>query len=132
MRFRLAPIALVTAIGLVAAVAPAFAEQPECLNWTDPVALSGFVVEGVFPGPPEFTSVAAGDAPFTASFIALTSPICMVADPAMDTPAQAGIELVQLACPDAPIVPGQSVTLNGTLFAPHTGYHRARALLACS
>lgn len=131
MRVRLAPIALLAAAGLVAAATPAFAEEPQCLNRTDPVTLSGFVVEGVFPGPPEFTSVPAGDAAFTASFIALASPICMVADPATDTPAQAGIDLVQLACPDRPIVPGQAVDLKGTLFAPHTGYHRARALLAC-
>ena len=49
---------------LVSALLLAFgvpAASQECLKWGE-VELSGIVVEGVYPGPPEFTSVAEGDA----------------------------------------------------------------------
>ena len=101
------------------------------MDWTNPVELSGYMVEGVFPGPPEFSSVSKGDETYTAQFLYLSQPICVVADPALDVPAAASVDMVQLACPDTAIPSGEEVTVIGTLFAPHSGYHRAHVLIAC-
>ena len=127
---RLAPICLALAV-LVGPTLPTFADESACAGWSLPVPLKGFLVEGVFPGPPEFASLAEGDAAYTAQFLYLSQPICVVADPVMGTPALTDVDMVQLACADTPLVPGQEVSVTGTLFAPHSGYHRAQVLLAC-
>lgn len=115
------------------ASAPVYATGDDCLGWDKPVTLEGFIIEGTFPGPPEYESVASGDAELQATLLYLSEPVCLPADPDMDVEAIAATELIQLACPDAMIsTRGETITLQGKLFAAHTGYHVTPALLSCS
>lgn len=116
---------------LIALVVPAPA-QDGCLSWDRTVTLEGYILDGVFPGPPEFEDVETGDARLEASLLYLAEPVCVSGDDALDAEPVEATELVQLACPEAAIsARGRLVALTGTLFSAHTGYHRTPALLQC-
>ncbi|MFD1251281.1 hypothetical protein DEVEQU_01936 [Devosia equisanguinis] len=97
--------------------------QEQCLAADAPATLTGFLVTGIFPGPPEFGSVQKGDAPYEAQFLYMLEPVC--------TGAVGPLQIVQLACADTPLAAGEAIAVSGTLFEAHTGYHRAPLLLAC-
>ncbi len=125
---------VVTSLIIVAlAGGPARTQQPSCETWGGDSSLSGFLVSGAFPGPPEFTSIAGGDEPLSALLLYLDQPICIDRSDAGD-PMIAATELVQLACTKGQLAgrsEGESITLRGELYPAHTGYHRTPALLAC-
>lgn len=111
------------------------AQDPVCLSWDQPVTLRGYIIDGVFPGPPEYESVNRGDARYTAQFLYLDAPICVSGSEAPEAEPIASTELVQLACSETQVTAemrGQTAVLSGKLFAQHTGYHRTPALLQCS
>lgn len=111
---------------------PAMAQ--ECARWGEPAELSGILVEGIYPGPPEYESVERGDAAYTALLLHLTTPICVSEGFEPGEPAIESTELVQLACSPKRISrlkSGERITVSGTLFSAHTGYHVTPALLDC-
>lgn len=119
---------------LLANASPVLAQ--ECVEWGEPIELSGFLVEGVYPGPPEYESVAKGDEALSAIMLHLRNPICVNegADKELE-PALASTELVQLACDEkaqSRFRDGELNTVAGSLFAAHTGYHVTPALLSCN
>jgi len=118
---RLLPFVLLVAVSSVQA--PSGAEV-QCLAPDVRVTLSGFVVGGLFPGPPEYASVAEGDEAYRAGFLYVDAPICL-------TDGNAPTTMVQLVCADADLPEGEVVSVTGTLFSAHTGYHRSPVLLAC-
>lgn len=128
---RWATATLVVA-GVASVAGPAAADDRQCLGWDRPVVLEGFVIDGIFPGPPEFESVEGGDARLDARLLYLTEPVCVSGPDAMDAEPVAATELVQLACGERPLPEGEIVRLAGTLFSAHTGYHRTPAMLQCS
>lgn len=94
--------------------------------------MTGFLVDGVFPGPPEYESVADGDMAVQARMLFLDEPICVTGPNGEDAEPIEAIELVQITCEMADEKLGQTVQLAGTLFPAHTGYHRTRAVLDCA
>lgn len=108
------------------------AAQAGCLSADTEVTLEGRVLEGLFAGPPEFTSVARGDEPHMAQFLYLSEPICVAADADLEMEAVAAVELMQLACDRTPLPMGEFVEVTGRLFPAHTGYHHTRVLLQCN
>ena len=101
------------------------------------VELTGTILRKTFPGPPNYESVARGDAPEVHWLLELSSPICMTADAADPDiyPARRNVREIQLAFPDAKTyerqknLVGKSVTAKGTLFGSHTGHHHTAVVL---
>jgi hypothetical protein len=118
---------------LLANASPALAQ--ECVGWGEPVELSGILVEGVYPGPPEYESVAKGDAAYTALMLHLRVPICVrEGENAEMVPHISATDLVQLACDKKEIArlkKGELTHVRGTLFVSHSGYHVTQAVLEC-
>jgi len=108
-----------------------------CLRYDpDTVEISGALHRLTFPGPPNYESVAEGDLAETGFYLLLARPICTTGDSASDIlyPV-AGADTVQLVLDSIgyarlrPYV-GRVVTVQGTLFARHTGHHHAPLLLS--
>jgi hypothetical protein len=122
-------------LGAVALLAvPMSAQAQECRQWGQQTELSGILVQGVFPGPPEFTSVADGDAANDALLLYLESPICVDGSDDLEVEPVGSTELVQLACSSdqiAGLKSGEQISVSGKLMSAHTGYHVTPALLAC-
>lgn len=117
---------------LAVAANPALAQT--CVNWGEQVEISGILVEGLYPGAPEFQSVARGDAAIDALLLDLDTPLCVNANADLDAEALASTDLVQLACSEkraARLQRGERITLTGMLFSAHTSYHVTPALLDC-
>ena len=111
-------------------------DRPWCLSYEpDTVQITGTLQRLMFPGPPNYESVAGGDAPETGFYLLLTKPVCTNGDSASDDtyPLQEA-DTVQLVLDSAgyaclrPFL-GQQRTLSGTLFARSTGHHHAPLLL---
>ncbi|WP_374354427.1 DUF4431 domain-containing protein [Chitinimonas sp.] len=107
-----------------------------CLSYRQPVALSGKLQRLTFAGPPNFESVARGDAAETGFYLKLGQPVCTTGNPDDDEMylPQRGVALVQLVLDTqgyAALRPylDQSISLQGRLFAQHTGHHHAPLLL---
>lgn len=111
-----------------------------CLNLASgaaPVSLEGKLSLEVFPGPPNYESVAKGDAAEPAWLLLLDKPICVedggqFADPShhfdnvhvysADRRVQARFEALN----------GKRVTLKGSGFPAHTGHHHAPLVVEVS
>ena len=109
-----------------------------CLDYRDTVELRGTLQRETHPGPPNYESIAGGDAAETGFYLHLGRAICARSsrpdpDDASET-EQDGVLLVQLVLDSAgyarlgPQV-GRNVTLRGTIFSAHTGHHHAPLLL---
>lgn len=110
----------------------------DCLSYTGRAAIAGTLVSRVFPGPPNYESIAKGDRAETALILRLDRPACVDADP-RDTDGFNGaverITDIQLAPHDGKqfaalkALAGKRVSLTGSLFGAHTGHHRTPVLL---
>lgn len=118
---RSLPFALLAAL---ASIEMPHAAEVQCLPLDAHVTLSGFIVEGRFPGPPNYESIANGDADLVASFLQIPDALCL-------SDYEVPTTLIQLACADADLPEGEVVSVRGSLFSAHTGYHRSPVLLAC-
>lgn len=93
------------------------------------------MVQRIYPGPPNFESVARGDRPEKALVLALTEPVCMAKDKADRDgmrPAIARITEVQLATTSRDlggVKPGRRLRVTGNAFAAHTGHHHTPIVL---
>jgi len=108
----------------------------DCVKYGVQVEISGFYGEVVFPGPPNYENVRAGDASETASFLFLENAICISAGGDEMELAIASTRVIQLSCPSYIIgllrdAAGKLSKVRGSLFAAHTAHHRTSALIAC-
>jgi len=103
-----------------------------CLTYEpSTVSLRGVVKAEEFPGPPNYESVAKGDAPEKVWILALASPVCVSGRDSWGNGPVNTVRNIQLVVP-APLLksihPGQ-VEVTGRLFGAHTGHHRTKVLL---
>jgi hypothetical protein len=116
--------------------APASAHA-QCLTYGGRVQLSGVIERTTFPGPPEFESIAAGDAPETVWLLRLDTPRCVLADPNDASGINAGVsstKAVQLLLTEEQYRIyarwiGTRAVLRGKLFGAATRHHRTPVLL---
>ena len=93
------------------------------------VEVTGKLVRKTFPGPPGFGE-SPNDKPIAGYFLELTTPICTEEDE-FDA-AKSAVSLVQLVVgKNARYTPflGQRITMRGTWYHAHTGYHNAEVVL---
>jgi hypothetical protein len=133
---------LVLAARAVPARATSQGAAPRCLAYEpDTVAITGTLERRVFPGGPNFESIAAGDEPEAGFYLRLARPICarlspaQLRDPDPVLAARDRVTLVQLNLDSAGYARlrprlGQRLTLRGTLYSSHTGHHHAPLVLA--
>jgi len=100
----------------------------------DTVKLSGTILTHVFPGPPNYESVAKGDAREQAWVLQLSKPICTSAS--ADIEAEKDVRDLQLVFPEGQKQydeyrswKGRRVVVTGTLFHAETGHHHTKVLL---
>ena len=98
------------------------------------VTLIGVLQTKVYPGPPNFISIADGDEPETGYYLQLKPPICTVAKPESWMLAHARILEVQLAFSKLQLNQmaanvGHVITVKGTLFESFDGHHHTPVLM---
>lgn len=116
-------------------VSNVYASEP-CARYAPvSVTLSGKLERMTFPGRPNFESVAEGDEAETGFYLLLSKKLCVDGDKdAADSYPQSGVGLIQLVLDKEgyeKLLPslGRNVTLEGTLYAAHTGHHHAPVLM---
>lgn len=117
----------------------AFATQalaaPPCLKYEpEVVELKGKVKRVVFPGPPNYESVKAGDQPEPYYVLFLPNGVCVQGDPKdeINFETEKDIKSMQLMITDykkyRPLL-GKNVTVTGQLMHSHTGHHHTNVLV---
>ena len=115
-------------------IATAFAE---CLDYEPAVvSLSGTLAREVYPGRPNYESIADGDEPEAIWVLKLDAPIC-INDAGFMAPAETNVTEIQLVLSaeqyeEHATLMGSHVTASGTLFHEHTGHHHKTLLLNTS
>ena len=112
--------------------------QRQCLEYEPKVvALTGVVKRAVFPGPPNYESVARGDAVEKIWVLHLKRKICVLADSTNEiNKREEGLRDLQLIVGDAndygkyKLLLGRRVTVTGQLTHAITGHHHTAVLLA--
>lgn len=128
---RAAALALRSVALLLIACPPAGAQQ--CTKYEPEVVhLHGLLRLQVFPGPPHYRSIEAGDAPETVWLLTLDQPICLeaVPDDAWDI-AQTDVRVIQIV-PRAPFslaLNGKPAVVDGTLYRAHGGHPRSQIMM---
>ena len=121
------------ALALLLTLAPLTAKA-RCLAYEPSVvSLDGELQSRVFPGPPNYASIARGDYPENVLILALDREICVAGDPSSSRNSQShyGLLEVQLVVPkdQARYLVGKRVRASGTLFGAHSGHHRTPIVL---
>jgi hypothetical protein len=99
------------------------------------VRLTGKLYKKVYPGPPEYANIDAGDQPETVLILALTEPIDVESTMGMEddgNEAEKGvleIHIIFLDSAPSEYLMDQKIVVEGTLFHAHTGHHRRRVLM---
>ncbi len=128
---------LALALGLLAAAAPAAAQSPgrhrlaDCVDITVPrVTLEGRLSLHVFPGPPNYQDVRAGDAAERTLILTLARDICLD-DGGQQADPNERFRVVQVYA-NSPALRrqlraglGRRIRIVGEGFAAHTGHHHA-------
>lgn len=103
----------------------------------EPVVLRGVIRRTTFPGPPNYESVADGDAPETYWVLHLEQPICVNASADPFNEARSDVRQLQLVLSSTDdgyqryrALLGGKVQARGTLFGAHTGHHHTDVLLS--
>jgi hypothetical protein len=128
-------VALVMACGCLSVKA---AQGGDCLSYEPaPVTLTGKVTRKVFPGPPNYESVKAGDEPEVAWLLQLSKPVCVKADGKDEfNVAVERVAVIHLVLQGKQFSQLRrlerkgAVTLGGTLFHSFTGHHHAEVLMS--
>lgn len=111
--------------------------QAQCLDYEPAVvSLSGTLVRQIFPGPPNYKSVAHGDAAERVWILRLRKPICVNVADHFDI-HENGQKQVQLVLEPERYkrfrnLVGKQVTVMGTLFHAHTAHHHKKLLLTAT
>ena len=133
MRISLAIPAVVLAVGVVV---PSMAGA--CLEYEPAtISLKGKLVRRTFPGPPNYESVASGDASETYWLLELERPICVNGKPNQDTPeADPAKDVREVQLMVAPemyktrrSLVGGLVVATGSLYHGISGHHHTEVLL---
>lgn len=116
--------------------------QERCAQYEpDTVTVSGFLTDSIYAGPPEFESVARGDAPERVLLLVLDRPLCVQADSSseVNNEAERGILRLQVFAYSENTIATQQldslartktrVRLRGTLFHAVTAHHRTPVLM---
>ena len=100
------------------------------------VAIRGKMISRVFPGPPNYESIAAGDRAETALLLQLEEPVCVDGKPAdlINSASELDVVLIHIIPHDGLSEEpsrwiGQRVSIVGRLLHSHTGHHRSRILI---
>jgi hypothetical protein len=110
----------------------------DCLKYEPAVvSVTGRLVQRVFPGPPNYENVKAGDARETQWLVRLSSSVCVDGGPAseLNTEAEPGITEIQLVITRSSdwkryaSLLRKDVRVTGMLFHAHTAHHRTPVLL---
>jgi len=113
----------------------------ECVHYgSDGVVLEGVVERATFPGPPNYESIAKGDAKETCWLLRLARPFCVEASVDLsgntDEEAHSHVRSVQLVFLDDtrsydayPALVGQRVQATGELLGAQTGHHHTDVLM---
>lgn len=109
----------------------------KCLQYQPSVVtLHGTIQVKAFPGPPNYQSIADGDAPETGWYLQLQDTICLKASARADgiDKAEEDVNEVQLVLKQELYhryrdMVGKKIAVIGTLFHAHTGHHHAKILI---
>jgi hypothetical protein len=100
------------------------------------VEVSGLLYEEIYPGPPEYTSVAMGDRPERAVFLTLNEPINVEIKKGEEVDSfnesEKGVRELQVVFSDSMPTAHQmkkEIALSGTLYHAHTAHHQRRVLM---
>lgn len=112
-------------------------ERSGCLTYQDTVEVRGILRREIHPGPPNYESVAGGDAEETGFYVHLAETVCTLATRGSPDPGEEpldSVRRVQLVLDSvgyARLRPqlDHQVTVRGTLFSAFTGHHHAPLLL---
>ena len=108
-----------------------------CLDYEPAVvSLSGTLAREVYPGRPNYESIADGDEPEAIWVLKLDAPIC-INDAGFMAPAETSVTEIQLVLTSEQYQKhadqmGGHVTASGTLFHEHNGHHHKTLLLNTS
>jgi hypothetical protein len=111
------------------------AQASQCMSYSNTVTLNGTLSRKMFPGPPNYQSIAGGDREEYFFFLTLASPICV--SPGQDS-MERGVsraKILQLifvggGIPSRRGQPGNDVTCTGKIWPRETAHHHSRILLA--
>lgn len=131
-------IVVLASLALLAAETPAMAadEQQTCINLTKAGAratVSGVLTVQLFAGPPNYESIARGDAEERAFVLELPRRLC--ADDGEFIRPNTHFDRVHVSASDEAILSvlkaavGRTVTVRGEAFGAHTGHHHAPLVL---
>lgn len=97
-----------------------------CLEWEQPIEMTGVLVRRYYPGPPDYEE-GRNMQPYLV--LKLPAPICFQPsdDPDWPLPAELGVTEIQMTTVPGKL--GEIVTVRGHTFAPETGHHYTRALI---
>jgi hypothetical protein len=109
--------------------------EATCLSYAGRIFVSGVLKRAVSPGPPDYTSIARGDAPEIYYVLEFQPPTCVDADPTDNEKAAIkNLRQMQLVLSHPQYVEletwlDRSIRLSGVLFEAHTGHHHTPVLL---
>jgi len=112
----------------VVAASPCLKYEPEF------VELKGKMKRIVFPGPPNYESVKAGEHPEPYYVLFLSKGVCVQGDPKdeINSETEKDVKSIQLMITDykkyRPLL-GKNVTAKGQLMHSHTGHHHTKVLI---
>lgn len=129
---------VLTSVILLAGETPALAAEAQktCLNLTQTrsqATVSGMLTVHLFSGPPNYESIAKGDAEERTFILELPSRLC--ADDGEFIRPNASFDRVHVGASDDVILSvlkaaiGKTVTVRGEAFGAHTGHHHAPLVL---
>lgn len=130
----------VLALGIFSATAFAISRPPKYFYEPTISTIEGTLLERVFPGPPNYESVAKGDEAEGAWLLALPKPITVIYDgkdgySTSVNETETGVKVIQLATGEPRNFKilksslGKKISCAGTLFHRHTGHHHTRVLM---
>ena len=97
------------------------------------VTLVGTLTSRIFPGPPNYRSIALGDQPETIFILTLDEPICVSGDPASRLNSKSHFRVTEVQLVTRGLDPrrllNKRVRASGGFFSAHTGHHRTPIVL---
>lgn len=109
------------------------AQDQACLDLANPkneVGFTGMLTTQLFAGPPNYESIAAGDAEERAFILELPNRLC-ASDGGLFLDPENTFDRVHVSSSDPSLIPvfsaaiGKQVTVRGEAFGAHTGHHHA-------
>lgn len=132
---KLCALGALLAIGLIPSREPAVSAL-ECLRYEpDTIVVRGVLRSHVFPGLPNYESIAGGDDPEEGFYLHLGNAVCFDGDStSADAYPQQNVDLIQLNLDSigfARLAPylHRTIAVRGRAYAGHSGHHHAPVVL---